>query len=114
MAYFLQDAGSAYWQLGVTVSGQLSTTSVGTQTIVTLVLQDSAAGYWQLGVTVSGQLSTTSVGVTTITPISLIDSNGKTWNVGVTTVGQLTSTLSAEILFPSDMTPGCNVAWRFR
>lgn len=92
MAYYLQDSNSVYWQLGITTLGQITTTVVGTQVIVPLVLRDVSLGYWQLSVSILGQVTQTSVGATDLTEIILFDSNGQRWLIGVTVLGQLTRT----------------------
>src|ERR1700677_1630189 len=92
--YYLQDSGGNYWQLGVSILGQLTTTPVGAETVVPLVLYNNALGgaYWKLGVTTLGQITTTNVSPTTATSIQLQDSNGNYWAVQVTYFGSLTTT----------------------
>lgn len=99
MAFYLQDSGSAYWQLGVTTDGREQNTSVGAQSIVPLVVQDSSSAYWQLGITTDGRLTFTSVGATATTAITLTDANGVNWALGVTTDGR---TLMTPLVFFDD------------
>ena len=111
MNYYLQDSNSDNWQLGVTTSGALTTTSVGAESIPTLILEDTSGNYWQLGVTTAGALTTTSTGAAAVTTINLTDSSGNYWNVQVTTAGALTTTFLSGLLYPGDMTPGCNIVY---
>lgn len=107
--YYLQDSSTQNWQLGVTALGQITTTAVGAESIITLTLMDLNGVYWQLGVTTLGQLTLTSTGVATVNTINLTDSLGNNWNVQPTILGQLQTIFLSGTTFPSDMTPGTNI-----
>lgn len=89
MPFYLQDSGSAYWQLGVTTDGREQNTVVGAQSIVALVVQDFNNVYWQLGITTTGRLTATVVAPAAITAIILADSNAFNWTLRVSTDGRI-------------------------
>lgn len=97
MSFILQDSGSGLWQIDVTDSGILNSTSVGSGSPIVLKLNDPGnSSSWQIGITTGGLLTTTSISLgafpTTFSIVS--DTTNTTWNLGLTSLGILNTTLS--------------------
>jgi len=97
--FAIQDSGSTLWQVTISTSGNLISTSVGSTTSAyyypnTFVLVDTHGIYWQVNISTLGTLTTTSYSGNYLgysAPILINDSTGKTWSLTVSPGGALTT-----------------------